>query len=67
MGMTLDLQLLVAKIKAKKAGEKLVVKYVPVDYAKSDRLAAKNVLDRLLATNREVSYIREVPIQIEEE
>ncbi len=45
------------------------VTYTPVQYSNSDILAAKKVLNRLLSLSdrNEVSYIKIVPTQLDEE
>jgi len=68
--MSLELRIALDKLAATKEGKDLdkelyttVTSYSPVD-----KVAAKDVLDRLLnaSTRREVSYIKVVPIEVEE-
>ena len=67
-GASLDLQEVLGKLAAKKAGREYV-KPCParVIYSSSDILAAKTVLDRLLAMNtrNEVSSIVPVPKELD--
>ena len=68
-GASLDLQEVLDKLAAKKAG-KVYVKTCParVTYSPSDILSAKTVLDRLLAmdTRNEVSTIIPIPKESDE-
>lgn len=67
-GASLDLQEVLDKLAAKKAGREYVKSCPPrVTYSPSDILAAKNVLDRLLAMNtrNEVISITTVPKELD--
>ena len=59
-GASPKLQRLLLKVNGKK-----LPKHTPMDYSNADRTAAKTILNRLLSPppKREVSYIREVPVE----